>query len=141
MYVRVHCSTISFSIEKLTAVWNHRHPWRYAAKPNRQNVSCGIRVLLYSVCISAKEGGGIKQNRDLRLANLAVQQCTRTYIVERCGSKIFYGTFLCFRKCSIVHCICLSGAIFAWILIAVVVPCRTKGNKKEKQQVNKWRNV
>ena len=34
-------------------------------------------------------GGGIKQNRDLRLANLAVQKCTRTYIVERCGSKIF----------------------------------------------------
>ena len=47
----------------------------------------------------------------------------------------------CFRKCSIVHCICLSGAIIVWILIAVVVPCRTKGNKNEKQQINKWRNV
>ena len=47
----------------------------------------------------------------------------------------------CFRKCSIVHCICLSGAIIVWILIAVVVPCRTKGNKNEKQQINEWRNV
>ena len=27
--LHVHCSTISFSIEKLTSVWNHRHPWRY----------------------------------------------------------------------------------------------------------------
>ena len=52
-----------------------------AVKPNRQNVWCGARVLLYSVCISAKEGGSIKQNRDLRLANLVVKQCTRTYIV------------------------------------------------------------
>ena len=39
-----------------------------AVKPNRQNVWCGARVLLYSVCISAKEGGSIK----------------------RCGSKIFW---------------------------------------------------
>ena len=47
----------------------------------------------------------------------------------------------CFRKCSIVHCICLSGAIFAWISIALAVSCSTKGNKNKKQQVNKWRNV
>ena len=51
---------------------------------NRTGKMCraDARVLLYSVCISAKEGGGIKQNRDLRLANLVVKQCTRTYIAE-----------------------------------------------------------
>ena len=29
MYVRVHCSTSSFSDEKLAAAWNQRHPWRF----------------------------------------------------------------------------------------------------------------
>lgn len=99
--------------------------------------------------------------------------------IASCFMNLFYvvifalrlckiSSTVCFTKISVVHWICLIGAILAWLLIVVAVPCLTEGNKKkeqlkllsclrisvcrilacltkgnktEQQQVNKWRNI